>query len=897
MRTAIIAMAALVLTAAAQAGEASVVLGNDSQLRGFLVYRTPVMVSGGELKPCPDPNAKDGKPLAEFQSPLPPADWAKPEFDDSGWARQRTPVEMRCGQTGPGGGDSGLHMATINSMILARAAFEVTDPAAAGELKLWVEYVGGVVVRVNGEEVARGHLPAGEVKPDTLAEKYPDELYVAADGTYQGIKRGKLATNGRYYAWQMEWSDSEYSLADQANFDRRYRVCEAVVPAKVLRKGTNVLAIEIHRAPVSEGAMKAKRPASASGWRAGFWAGAGLSSLKLTSASGAGVVPNTARPKGVQVWTVGPLDTLDAFSYGDPGEVRPLVVNAAVNGVFSGRIGVGSASDISGLKVAVGELKQTGGAGAIPASAVQVRYAAPATPADSWLLPAHRFNALAEAIPAKIPALKAAAPQRGVNVLGMAPATGQPAGAVACIWLTVRVPKTAAAGTYDGAVTVSADGLAPVRVPMQVKVSGWALPDPKDFRQRHLAFLSQESVAKHYEVPLWSEKHFELMGKSMALLAEINSHEVPINLDINFYGGNKGGADSGNAETMVYWVKQPDGSYKHDFTVFDKYLDCVAKYGGKPCPIRLNCWHGGWAVTAKDPATGKLEELKQPGPIGEEGYQFWKPVIDEALAKLKARGWLDVTAFGHNAYCEAVKPERVAVAKKLWPDGVWAYTAHNGTLGGSWPTTDKSVTMPVKYSVGVWTQGDLRPRGYRALLKPRPGVWCNTARNRHYDNWTLPAIRNLAEEIVQRGQDGLGDFGGDMFPVKKARGEGYYMLGCGRGTGGPNDATHAILAPGPDGAIATERFEALREGTEICEGLLYLEAALQDKKIGGELAAKVNRYLDERADVFINNWYHRTVGIEFGGGAAFVNRWTPPLQAERDAELLALCGEVAKVVK
>ena len=184
-------------------------------------------------------------------------------------------------------------------------------------------------------------------------------------------------------------------------------------------------------------------------------------------------------------------------------------------------------------------------------------------------------------------------------------------------------------------------------------------------------------------------------------------------------------------------------------------------------------------------------------------------------------------------------------------------------------------------------------------MKPRPGAWCNTARNRHYDNWTLPAIRNLAEEIIQRGQDGLGDFGGDMFPVKKARGEGYYMLGCGRGTGGPNDATHAILAPGPDGAIATERFEALREGTELCEGLLYLESALQDKKIGGELAAKVNRYLDARADAFIEHWYERAPGgaIAFAGGAAFVNRWTPPLQAERDAELLALCGEVARAVK
>jgi hypothetical protein len=195
--------------------------------------------------------------------------------------------------------------------------------------------------------------------------------------------------------------------------------------------------------------------------------------------------------------------------------------------------------------------------------------------------------------------------------------------------------------------------------------------------------------------------------------------------------------------------------------------------------------------------------------------------------------------------------------------------------------------MPVKFAVCVWTEGGLRPRGCRDLLKPRPSLWCDTARNRHWDWSPLVLLRNLPEEVINRGMDGVGDFGADLFPVRKDSGKGVYMLGNGRGTGGPGAATHSLLAPGPDGAVATERYECFREGTELSEAILYLEQALLEKRVGGEIAQKVGGYLDARGEAFIKFWYER--------GGQFISRWSPAGQAERDAELLALCAEVAKV--
>jgi hypothetical protein len=887
--------AVLAMAAPAAAGEATspapapsgtAVINNDSYVRAFLAFRTPMIITkDGGLKVALDPGTmwgppKTPTPLPDFQSPLPPDDWNKPDYDDTAWDRQRSPVEMAPEWWG---GEAALHTATVNSVIFMRWKFAVEDPAAARDLKLSLEYVGGAVAYVNGKELTRVHLPSGELKPDTLAEKYPDDLYVLEGNKMLG----------------QTWPGESIKKENVAAFERRYRRLDGfAVPPEMLRKGSNVLAVRIHRSPVNEAVIGAERfKEGGMSTRQGVWAYAGLKTVRLASASGAGVTPNTARPKGVQVWNVAAFHTISAFDYGDAGDtVKPVTVAAVRNSVFSGRLAVSSDAPIRGLKVTVGELKDAKGGGTLPASAVKVRYAEPAVAAKCWNQP-QRFDGLLEAIPAEIPVVKVS-PGRETYLNQPVVRAGLASGAVASLWLTARVPKDAKGGRYEGTVTVEAEGLKSTAVPLVLTVNDWAMPDPKDFRQHHLIYMSTDSVAKHYKVPLWSDKHFDLMEKTLALMTEINAREVPATLAINFHSDNKG--DISNEESLVRWIKDGDG-YKYDFTVFDKYMDRVAKVMGKPLPLRVACWGEpkkeqgqmkmpGWPthVSLLDPATGKLDKLAMPAPGTEESVAFWKPVLDEVRKKSEARGWWDVTALGHNSYCYSPLPETVSMAKKIWPDGVWSYIAHNGTLGAAFPAAEKGVSMPIKFSVCVWTEGGLSPRGCKALLKPRPSVWSDTARNRHWDWSPLILLRNLPEEVINRGMDGVGDFGADLFPVAKDGGRGFYMLGNGRGTGGPGAATHSLLAPGPDGAVATERYECFREGTEFSEAILYLEQALLDKKISGDLAAKVDRYLDARGEAFIKFWYSR------GGG--FISRWTPAGMADRDAELLALCGEVAKAV-
>lgn len=848
----------------------TVVLDGNSPWRWCRAFKHPYvrMVDGRllQLELYEPRNRHMSPPKTTGAFGMPPADWAGPEFDDSLWVHTRVPIyrEGAWGRT---------PMTYATALIALRGKFEVKDPAQVKELVLSLSYYGGAVVYLNGKEVARGHLPGNKCDPEALAEEYPKEAYLTPD-------------------------DKVLVLGDKKNADRlvlrERRISDVRIPPTALRKGVNVLAIENHRAPTSEAYLKAIRSPAIK------WPPIEPLSVSLSVSPPGAATPNRVRPEGIQVWTCLPAETVTVFDFGDPCETAPSIsIPAARNGVFSGRLLVSSGQPIKGLKVTVSDMAGAEGGAKIPTAAFKVRYAEPVDRAKVFRMPGYRFNGLLEAIPAEVPVSKVTFPAyNGGTYWPSAPdRTSVTAGAVASLWLTVRVPKDANPGRYEGTVTVSAEGLKSTFVPVKLQVSAWTVPDPKDFRVMNFGQSSPESLAKYYEVPMWSEKHLELLGKSMARMAEINSRRVDATLAVDFFGSG------GNAEGMVRWIKQPDGSYKHDFSAFDKCLDTAAKAIGKPSLLRLNCWaewqrhkdakldkwtwngayrSEGSRVTVLDPATGKTEAMEQPGLDKPEQFMaFWKPVIDEALKKIKAREWLDVTALGQNSYCVPAAPQMVSAARKLWPEGVWAYTAHNGTLGAKWKGVEPGVEMLARYADGVWTHSAPKPRGCQEILAPRPGFWCFTFRG-HRDLEELHICREIPEWEIAGGQDGYSDFGVDFFPIKKDNTDIYYIVGCGRGTGGPNDGTLAWLAPGPDGPIVTERFEALREGVEIAEAIVFLERALLEKKIGGDLAQRVNRCLDERGAAF-----SKREDLHWG--------WCNS-RFDEDEQLLAIAGEVAAAI-
>jgi hypothetical protein len=892
---AVAVMAGVGTSSVSRAGETAPaglkVVDGSTPCRVYIGWRTAERVdAAGKVTPVLEALSsrerkagKKPKPLKIFQAPPPPEDWRKPEFDDLDWALSGPKVSFRSAYR------AYRHVAGSTaewSLVCLRARFRVKDPAGVKGLKLTLKYRGGAVVYVNGAEVKRAHLPEGELEPETPAGAYPDDAYVSPDG-----KR-----------LPFEW------VAVKKHPDRvakRYRAIEVAIPAKLLRRGVNVLAIENHRAPVGLGWIKGSwgKLTYRGGW--GVWTHLGIYGLALTAEAGSAVESNAGRPEKIQVWTCPITYDLMVQHRGDPNLKPAIRMSGMRNGRYSYRAVLSSSSAIRGARATASELKGDGGV--IPASAVRLRYALRADRNTGFMGDwaghdgANRFEALVGKPPAEVKPGPVAYHRRYRGP------RAEPR-AMLPVWVTVEVPKDARPGTYRGKVRLEARGLAGVDVPVEVKVHGWTLPEYGDYRGTNLIWQSQESSAYFYKVPLWSERHFEIMGKVLELTRPMGNRFCSTNLIIGAY-------HQGNKESMVRWVKK-NGGYTYDFEPFDKYLDLYEKVIGKPRVLLLPVFRPGSdeartlkrsgnknvaRVTLLDKATGKTEPMEQPLYGTAESVEFWRPLLAEVRKRLQKRGWWDVTAIGAGRDSPPQK-HTVGAFRKIWPDAVWMNSAHANPGRYAYDFGGEKGFVPVRWREHVWGAGHLydpdRVRPGRKANYPR----ANTTAEKG-GTWAFPRVgqglcgqlfegspmvlhRAISEACIQGTEAGIGRVGADYWPLKKGR---YGMIVGLSGDRGMHlsvgASTRTFTVPTPDGPVASEHLEAFAEGAQLREVIIFLQGAAS--KAGPDVAKRVNGLLNRRARHFLRTRRLRggTVWAAYAGGLA-----------ERDRELYELAAEVAKKV-
>ena len=382
----------------------------------------------------------------------------------------------------------------------------------------------------------------------------------------------------------------------------RERTLELELPARLLRKGVNVLALEIVHAPYHKIVDEKKQLL----WNhiewmyAMSWNTCEISAARLSADEAFGVESSLARPPGLQVWNSNILRTDFQFDCPALGEtLRPISITVARNGAFSDKVVVSSEKPIRGLKAVAGELRGPGGT--IPSSALCVRYAAPggaefgvydttygrgAPTARGGPAMAGALSFLLDAAPASddtapagamAPIWVAATNQFAnvlVNTLG--------AGAVVPIWVTAKVPPGTKAGDYEGKLSISCEGQKQVDVPIKVAVADWTLPDPEKYQTWAEIMESPDTLQLEYGVPAWSDKHFDLIARSFRLMRSVGSGVLylPLIARTNY----------GNEESIVRWVKKGENEYDFDFTALDKYLDVAEKNLGKPKIVCFIVW-------------------------------------------------------------------------------------------------------------------------------------------------------------------------------------------------------------------------------------------------------------------------------------------------------------------
>ena len=237
-------------------------------------------------------------------------------------------------------------------------------------------------------------------------------------------------------------------------------------------------------------------------------------------------------------------------------------------------------------------------------------------------------------------------------------------------------------------------------------------------------------MARHYEVPLWSDKHFELIGKSLALMAEVrlapgvrqpggrllrDRLQPRVARPVDQAAGRR-------LQARLHRLRQVPG---HGRQVRRQAAAAAAELLAGCQAGKARRWADG--VRARPGDGQDRAHASQPRSGTAEAVAFWRPVFDEMLKKLQARGWLDATTLGCNIRSGRADQANVAkLAQKLWPDGVWATVTHNVDRGtgetGNNPWVRSATPAPCATTVIPSV------RGYRELLKPQPGFFCNAYR-------------------------------------------------------------------------------------------------------------------------------------------------------------------------
>ena len=205
------------------------------------------------------------------------------------------------------------------------------------------------------------------------------------------------------------------------------------------------------------------------------------------------------------------------------------------------------------------------------------------------------------------------------------------------LWLDIHVPADAAAGTYKGTLTVNCDGKR-LSLPLQLQVAARTLPAPKEWSFHLDLWQNPYAVARYFGVPLWSQQHFDLMRPSMELLAAAGQKVITCSVINRPWNGQT----YDPFESMIGKMKQLDGSWRYDYSVFDRWVEFMMSCG---ITEQIDCytlvpWH--YRFDYYDCASNNVRYLEcKPG---EQAYHdFIAPFLRDLSKHLREKGWFERT--------------------------------------------------------------------------------------------------------------------------------------------------------------------------------------------------------------------------------------------------------------
>ncbi len=402
-----------------------------------------------------------------------------------------------------------------------------------------------------------------------------------------------------------------------------------------------------------------------------------------------------------------------------------------------------------------------------------------------------------------------------IKIKDVAARTSQP------IWLNVWVPNDAKAGNYKGTMTVSGQNFEAMKLQVEVQVVNRVLPEPKDWQFHLDLWQNPYSVARFYNVPLWSKEHFDAMRPIMKMLA--NAGQKSITTSIMHKPWN--GQTEDHFDSMVFRMKKIDGTWEYDYTVFDKWVDFMLNEIG--IDDIISCYTMiPWALRFDyyDQATNRIQFIE--AKPGDAAYaEYWVTFLKDFSRHLRAKGWFEKTAIAMDERPMEAMREAIKVIKQADPE-------FKISLAGNY---HKEIEKDLYYyciSYGHNFPADVKAererRGqistvYTCCAEPFPNTF--TFSTPAEATWTIV-------HAVAGNYDGYLRWAVNSWTADPLRDSRFRTWAAGD--------TYSIY-PGPRSSI---RFERLVEGMQDAEKIRILRAELKGNKLN-KLNATINQFTPE----------------------------------------------------
>lgn len=161
--------------------------------------------------------------------------------------------------------------------------------------------------------------------------------------------------------------------------------------------------------------------------------------------------------------------------------------------------------------------------------------------------------------------------------------------APAAVWAEIKIPEDAEPGHYQVLIKLwraqgNQDEELFAEKEVELEILGYCMPKPEEYYFRLDLWQHVSNVARQFSVPLFGEKHFEILREMVKSLAQLGQKSVTVVAsDSPWRGWECWKNIRSEAElyeySMIGTIKKKDGSFVYDYRVMQRYIDLCREYG------------------------------------------------------------------------------------------------------------------------------------------------------------------------------------------------------------------------------------------------------------------------------------------------------------------------------